>query len=875
MFNRTIRETLNEAVTLRTAIGFALVLTTLGLGLVGYYYHVIRVSSETIRSADSDNVTWTIVQTEVDYQNLQEALLRALVTLKSDGATVDPTTIKRSFDVYYSRISTVQSVYNSFADSTNTSVGTILGNLHSYNIELAAILDNWDEPSSQEISDFMDRVDILDQNVRNFTTQMLEMLVANTSAARVGQLEVFSRVTIFLITVAGLILGMLAVALLLLSRLQRKSDIMANVADTLRGVIETSQDAVVISDSSGVVLEYNNSARGIFGYEPEEAIGVPMHDLFIPDDQKAAHCNAMSRYVATGEASIVNRGRQVMTACDKHGKEFTVELMISTSKDLFGENIFIGIIRDISQRIKDAKELAHALEKATQDAKAKEKFLAVMSHEMRTPLQGVLATYDLLENEIQNENQLSLIQLGRQSGVKALEQINNALELARLNQDTSFSQKEVVDPIKSLQNLIDLLEPLLKKRANTISFNTDANEYLRIMSNQYLFDSLFDNLLSNANKFTECGRIEVNLSTHPLPDNQVELQITVNDTGVGISRDDLKTIFEDFSTSENVYTRSIEGTGLGLGIVRRCSQRMGGQINVQSEPGVGSAFSFTCRFIRANINPLSIPTLPTKDKQEIKISHQATSRKQVLIVDDNEINRIMIGKMLENLQCDFELAEDGVVAIRKCAVTSYDLILMDVSMPSLNGMDTAMLISQVCLPQGSIACITAHQSEELRTSISNAGMKDLLAKPIRLHRLAELVNSTPLRTAAREQDVDTQTNSGNSENIADACNLIDTFGFEDIVYFVQRFERSLRSEIDSVEQQLRVGNHGVAARIFHGSAGSASMIGAQRLAQLLQLLETLANLKQLVPEEPLLKRCLELLDEFCAEVSDVSANGSK
>lgn len=870
MFNRTIREQLTEAVILRAAIGVALVLTTLGLGLVSHYYNVIQVSSETISSADSDNITWTIVQTEVDYQNLQEALLRSLVTMQSDGSAADLNPIKRAFDIYYSRTSTVQSVYNSVAGSTDTRAGTILARLTLNKKELAVILDSWDKPSLQDISYFMGRVDLLDDDVRNFTTQMLETLVADTSAARVGQLEVFSRFTIFLVAVAGLILGMLAVALLLLSRLQRKSDVMSNVTDTLRRVIETSQDAVVLSDSGGVVLEYNNSARDIFGYEPEEAIGAPMQDLFIPGDQKAAHCDAMARHVATGETSIVDQGRQVMTACDKYGREFTVELMISSSKDLFGETMFIGIIRDISESIKNAKELSHALEKARQDAEVKEKFLAVISHEMRTPLQGVLATYDLLEREIKSENQLALIELGRQSGTKALDQINNTLELVRLNQDSSFSQEEVVDPIASLQNLIDLLAPLLTKRANTVKFEFNAPDDLRIMSNQYLFDSLFDNLLSNANKFTERGDIAVILDAQPVADDRIELQITITDTGVGISSDNLKFIFEDFSTSDNVYTRSFEGTGLGLGIVRRCSYRMGGQLKVESAPGLGSAFSFKCRFMRKKINPVLNPETPTNDKKPIKSSHQADWRKRVLIVDDNEINRIMIGKMLKNLECDHDFAEDGVVAVRKCAATSYDLILMDISMPNLNGMDTAQLISKVCLPQGSIVCITAHNSEELNLSITNAGMTELIAKPIRLQVLADLVNRTPFRAATQNQTLYNRTNFGDIDGIEEPRVLIHEFGLKESVSFADQFDRSLRSELGRVQQQLFAGNQGEAARILHGSAGSASMIGAQRLATLLQFLETLAILEHLDSEEPLLERCLKLLTEFSAEIRRVS-----
>lgn len=861
MFEPPERESFVEAFIVRTAIAVSFAFTVLGLILVGYYYNIIVVSSESVRTADSDNVTWTVAQTEVDFQNLQQSLLRSLLNMQS-GAPADLNMIKRSFDIYYSRSNAVQSVYNVVSGAAEKDPGIILNRLNQQKKEMAEVLDRWADPSSEDIKYFLDLVDQSDDDVRTFTTQMLEILVADAAAARVGQLNVLSRFAILLAVVVALLLSMLAVSLLLLKRLQNKAVATASIADNLRRIIETSQDAVIISDSRGRVLQYNRSAQEIFGYEAEETIGVPMQDLFIPADQRTAHCAGMAKYLDTGKKTIVDSGRHVMTACDKSGREFSVELTVSTSSDKLGDTIFIGILRDVSVRLAKAKELKTALEEAKQDALAKEKFLAVMSHEMRTPLQGVLATFDLLETEIEDLSSKSLIELGRQSGTKALDQINTALELVRLNEGESFNQAEIIDPIQSLQNLVKLLEPLLKKKGNKVELTLNASSDLRIVSNQYMFDALFDNLLSNANKFTEHGQIFVSVHTKVIGDDRIELIISVRDTGIGIETADLEAIFNDFATSDATYTRGFEGTGLGLGLVRRCSEKMGGQITVKSELGVGSEFSFKCEFETKNGHALGAHANLMQERNELDEINHCSHSPVVLIVDDNEINRIMIGRMLQKLGCRYEYAEDGLAGVRMCATRSYDLILMDLNMPTLDGIDATELISQVCLPQGYIVCITAYNSEEVRAEVYSVGMTELILKPIRLATLADFFKRTILSEETELRPTNYYDRSVVKTSEEAVRDVVDALGLDVINQFTVRIDQSLRAELAHVKQCLIATDHDDAAKILHGAAGSAAMIGAHRLSTLLFFLEDLAKSERLKPNEPLLARCEDLLKDF-------------
>lgn len=860
MFEPTERKNWLDRITVRTAIGAAFVLTFLGLVLVGYYYSVVRASSEKVRYALSDNVTWTVVQIEIDFQNLRFALSQALISAQG-GNKPDLDSVIRAFDIYYSRTNAIKSVYNTVAGSASTGPGRVLDRINLEKVKIAELLDKWNDPSNEEISDLLEIVNQSDADVRRFTTQMLEVLVADASAERLGQLSILSHFGVLLVLIVGLLFSMLSVSIFLLRRFQTKAATSSSIADTLRSIIEASQDAVVISDSFGTILEYNESAKNIFGYTSAEAIGCTMADLFIPDSLRTAHQDGMKKYMNTRQSTIVGNGRHIMTACNKSGTKFPVEVTISTSKDRVGDIIFIGILRDISARIAKDKELKSALEKAKRDATAKERFLAVMSHEMRTPLQGILATFDLLEHEVTNASQESLIELGKLSGTKALDQVNKTLDLVRLDEGSPLDLVEVLDPVESLRNLIRRLQPLIYQRSNTVELEYIGKSGLKVIGSQYLFDALFDNLLANANKFTQHGHISVTIMTNDISENQMELEILVRDTGIGIAAADCLTIFEDFVTSDSTYTRSQDGTGLGLGIVKRCSEKMGGTVTVESELGVGSIFRFLCVFDAAT-DCLSSASrnldISVADRRETA----PDTVPLVLVVEDNRTNQTLIGKMLERLGCHYEYAGDGLNAIQMTTQKSYDLILMDLSMPNLDGFATVQLIRQICRPQENIVCITAHSAADLLSSVLDAGMTELMPKPIRFAALADLIARTVFSS-----DENKPRELLHSQATIAACfdpisELLEIFGLEQLQAFLEDFDRKLRGDLKEIKKLLLAGDDRVAADLLHGSAGGASMIGAHQISVLLSFLEDLARAGQLKPHEPLLETCYDFLDTF-------------
>ncbi|MFA8443997.1 response regulator [Yoonia sp.] len=842
------------------AIAIATILTIAGLALVAYNYDGLKTSAEKFQFAASDNVTWTIVQIEVDYQNLRLALSHGLLSAER-REPIDLNEIKQAFDIYYSRIDAGRFIYGAAFGTTLNGPGEILNQLAVAKIDIATDIDSWVSPTGNDLAAVLAKVDDSAEDVRNFTTKALQVLVADASVERQEHLAILNRYTTLLILVVGLLVGLLAISFVLQRRLKSRASETLRIADNLQRVIETSQDAVVIADAEGRILEYSKSAEEIFGYTTAEALGAKMETLFIPDRFKEAHRKGMQRYLETGHGKVVNSGRHVMQGCDKSGREFPAEVTIAASKDAYNNQIFIGIMRDISDLIANEVKLQKALETARCEILAKQRFLAVMSHEMRTPLQGVLATFDLLDDGLVTDEQIALIDLGKRSGMKALDQVNNTLELARLNEDMPVHKTEIINPAASLRNLVALLDPLLLQQGNTIDLVFYPDEGIEILSNKRMFNAIFENLLANANKFTKAGHLGVEMQANVRDDNQTDLTIRVQDNGVGIAQEDLNHIFEDFASGH----ADNGGTGLGLPIVKNATEKMGGEITVDSTVGVGSVFTFKCRFATAPPpNPSVLPIPPLRDDPHVNPTIDKP-RPRILVVDDNEINLTLIGIMIKRLECDYESAEDGLLAVEKCRHRSYDLILMDLNMPNMNGLDATSAIQKLDTEQGPIVCITAQNNDETLTAVLQAGMTDLLTKPIRLEVLAELLQKKVLSAPfeKREQPASgattTDRNVLNSSAIED---LVAELGQNYVDDILIQFTSALEIALLEASKHLQAGQNNDAAAVLHNAAGSAGMLGGIALSQTLIDLEDAARRGLLKNNDGSIHHCHILLEEF-------------
>ena len=376
-------------------------------------------------------------------------------------------------------------------------------------------------------------------------------------------------------------------------------------------------------------------------------------------------------------------------------------------------------------------ELSQALALAEAGMRAKTEFLAVMSHELRTPMNGVMGMAELLAATPLSVAQRDLLQTLQASAEAQMVLINDILDLSAIENGNLSLRRDEVD----MMVLLEGLAAQYRTRANAKGLSVwldmpDALPWLRGDADR--IRQILGNLLSNALKFTEEGQISLQVALHKQPDGYAQWQVSVRDSGIGMSPAQLARLFRAFEMADSSPTRRHGGTGVGLAISRRLALAMNGDILVESQPGAGSCFTFCWR-------AETVPAPAQLRHGDIDIILPGPARElRVLVAEDNPINQKLIVKMLQRLGLStIAVADDGEQALDVMQQGCIDLVLMDMQMPNMSGVDATLAIRCQDLPaQPDIVALTANAFEEDRQTCLGAGMDDFLTKPIRLDLLA-------------------------------------------------------------------------------------------------------------------------------------------
>jgi PAS domain S-box-containing protein len=515
-------------------------------------------------------------------------------------------------------------------------------------------------------------------------------------------------------------------------------------ARNLAAVARNANDSVMLMDATGRITWVNDSFTRLSGYSFDEAVGELPGDLLNGGHTDPGVIKLLDdsiRHATPVRAEVRNRR--------KDGAWIWIETSQVPMVDRNGKvETVIAVERDITQAKEHARQLEEARVAAEEGARAKAEFLATMSHEIRTPMNGVMGMAQLLRDTPLSEEQAEYSDAILGSADTLLALIDDVLDFSRMEAgQVAFSPAEF-DPAASFRTTVQLLSPQARSKGLELSLELPDNLPGQLWGDNRRIQQILMNLLGNAIKFTATGQVSVTLDTRPNGPN-TELTFSVTDTGIGIDAAHLDRVFERFSQADAAISRQFGGTGLGLAISRRLAPSMQGDISVTSTPGKGSCFT-----VQLQLAPPPAGTDTVADSQPAPLASAPQEPPmldglRVLVAEDNNLNRLLVERFLRSSGIELAFAEDGHDALEQFQTFGPSIILMDMSMPGMDGLEATRRIRALPQPQPVIVALTANAFDSDREACIAAGMDDFMSKPVSrgkllalLARLAPKVSST-------------------------------------------------------------------------------------------------------------------------------------
>ena len=689
-----------------------------GLVFVAYLGRTVIGHLDDLSIAQHDDINWNMSQLEIEALNLDSAIHDAI-----HGHSADLSEFRKRYDIFFSRVRTLSqsAFYDLFLNDPNAQAG--LAATDSF-LELnTPIVDGPDRELHDALPDIQRQIEALRPQVRALSLAGIQIFAVEESNRRA---EFSLTLTKLAISVIGLI-AILFVGLAILFKMQRKGLQAAKENQVVRSrfeaAISSSLDAVLIVDVHGKIVEFNGAAESVFGYSRQEVLGGDMAEMIVPEHMREMHRKGMARFLETGEQKVIGAGRVRLEGLRKSGEVFPAELSISLS-EANGQRVFVSYLRDITQELEAEEELRSARDKAQEGEKAKSDLLTVMSHEMRTPLNGILGSLALLDQDSFDERQKRHLNSIAVSGELLLSHVNDVLDLSSLGIETTPREKVTFDLQDVLLQMADSLMANAHARGNKLTVTSLTDGLTGVIGSKRSLQQCLINLIGNAIKFTSDGDVSVEVERL----NESDLvEIRISDTGVGIAPENLERIFDEFVTIDTAYSRQNAGTGLGLAITKRLVEAMEGEIEADSLLGEGSLFTLRIPLPIGGAQISGTPETQGDEFQNVQAGQHA------LVTDDNEINRMILSEMLRNAGFSVEEATDGFEAINWVSKKRFDIAFLDISMPGIDGIETLKRIRQLDVDWCNLPAIavTAHAAHKDHEAIREAPFADILVKPVK------------------------------------------------------------------------------------------------------------------------------------------------
>ncbi len=629
-------------------------------------------------------------------------------------------------------------------------------------------------------------------------------------------------------------------------------------------ILKSVDSMLMVSDKDGNIIYASPSVEKMLGYKVEEIMGDKWWKVTYENQQEAQQVKeAIYNFVFFNRKDFTDISKRKIKAANGEYKWIEWQL----SKGANGTYISIGT--DITHRIATEIELKKAKESAEESLKVKNEFLANMSHEIRTPLNAVIGFTDLLLETQLTAEQKEHLETMRNSGEILLSLINNVLDLSKLESDKLKIEEIPFNLHKSFNTVLKLMKLRAEEKGISLVLNIESNTPSMVIGDPTRVEQILLNLIGNAVKFTNKGSVNVTLKQLIETGDTSEIYFEVRDTGIGIVSNKINTVFGAFSQAKSDTSRIYGGTGLGLTIVKKLVGLLNGNIKVESKFGEGSIFKITLPL------KLDLENVYLEEKEKTILLEEPLEL-SILLVEDNKTNQLLAKTRLERWNCKVDIANNGIEGVKKVQQKMYDLILMDIQMPVMDGYEATKIIKNDISKKVARIPVIAMTAYATNTDIKlakSSGMDDYIFKPFKPKELYAILEK--YGKPSKERNLKYANNGDHIEEIIEVKKHIDlkflveeTQGESSIlILLMESFLKDLEEFFELVDKEFQHKNWKALYEATHKIKPSITMFGISEMGPIIHLLTNKFRVeKELDDVESLLNTCKEIFKHVKEEL---------
>jgi len=610
----------------------------------------------------------------------------------------------------------------------------------------------------------------------------------------------------------------------------------------LSEALEHSSSIVIITDRNGIIEYVNKKFSEVTLYEKEEVIGL---------NPKILKSGQVSLDVYSDMWETILSGKEWQGEFFNKKKNSDYYWALTSISPLFDESgkitHFIAIQQDITSQKKITSELEKAKLQAESASKAKTIFLSNVSHELKTPLNGIIGMASLLEKTNLNDKQLEYINLLKSSANVLHKLLSDIMDVTKIESGKVQLFNEVFSLTSKIKKVVDSFSVQITEKNLKISYKIDPRIPTFLIGDFVRLQQILNNLISNAIKFTEKGFIELSVQLKEICSDKVMLLFIVEDTGIGIPKEKFDLLFKRFYQIDSTLTKKYKGLGLGLAISKDLVEIMGGKIWLESEPDKGSKFYFTIQ-----LSTMEKISKPFSEKETDK-TNIINNKGKILLADDNQVNAYLLSSFLTEKGYCVDIVYNGKEVLSKLDQFEYDVILMDIQMPVMDGLETIVKIREREKVEGGknyVIAVSAFNSEEEKHNCLSLGIDYCISKPVDFPTLLSIIETKRKNTELTEMI--------NLENMLKAIN----YNSEIFYKLVNHFSSTYQEKLNNLIEYCNIRDYENVSKLAHFMKSTVSNFGAKNLIELIKLIEQKAKEKKLDDVDKILTVLVDELNKL-------------